>query len=110
VSVRDVHVEYGQTLSDGNDGSERWAISFTAEVDEDEDEGTVVADLGARAKELVREQFKSSRSENILRLVETPEEREARWDRERDAARERAARPRPDPVLVDEEDDPERPF
>jgi hypothetical protein len=110
VSVREVHVEYGRTISDGDYGSERWTVGLTAELERDEDADEVVADLGGRAQELVVGQFKTSTNERILRNVLPREEWEARLDRQREQARERAGLPRPKPVPVDQEDDAERPF
>ncbi len=110
MKITQIEVSYGRTVSDGNYGSERAKVALTSSVGEDEDYREVFTRLADQATDMAIAKLKQSTSERVLAAVETPEEREARWDRERDAARERAARPRPDPVLLDEEDDPERPF
>jgi hypothetical protein len=107
VNITQVRVEYGRTVSDGEYGSERATFELSSSVAEGEDFGEVADRLAEKATALVRARLKQSTSEKVLQAVETKEETEARWDREREAARERAARPRAEPVLVDEEDEPD---
>ena len=105
MNITEVRVEYGRTVSDGDYGSERASFELSSSVGEGEDFREVAHRLAEKATALVRARLKQSTSDKVLQAVETKEETEARWDREREAARERAARPRPDPVTVDEEDD-----
>lgn len=84
-----VQVEYGRTLSDGKYGSERASVALTSEVAEGEDFRAIADLLGDEATHLTIGRLKRSTSEAVLQALETPQEREARWDRERDQARER---------------------
>lgn len=87
--ITEVRVAYGRVVTDGLDGKERSSVELVASVEEGDNYRVVAFQLADEARHLVRTQLKQSTSEQVLQAVETPEEREARWDRERDAARMR---------------------
>lgn len=70
MKVREVAVEYGRTVSDGNYGSERVGVILTATVEPDESSGVVVEALGDLAKHLVSQALLEARSSGVRRALE----------------------------------------
>ena len=115
MKITEVRVEYGRTVSDQQYGSERASVGLTSTVAEGEDWKQLFQELAEEATAAAIARLKQSTNEQVKQAVETPEEKEARWDREREAARERA-RLREERLRQqeapgeEEEDDAERPF
>lgn len=88
-----MRVDYGRTVGDGQYGSERLTVGITATLDGPLDPNhpfdqarlrDIAADLTQELRSVVLEELKHSPSEGVRQALETREEREARWDRERD--------------------------
>lgn len=100
--VKEIHVEFRKTVSDGNYGNETYSVAYTAtmtpEVDAlDAGTGAPFAravELANMARAVVYERLKASPNEGIRSAMETTEEREARYARERQEAKERQERER----------------
>ncbi len=84
MNVTEIHVEFKKTVSDGNYGNETYSVSFTAQLDEGEQGDTAARDLALLAREHVTTRLKESQNEGIRYAMETPEEREARYAKERE--------------------------
>jgi hypothetical protein len=80
--IDEVRVEYGRTVTDGNYGSERLAIAYTAQIEDGEVAEAIAARLVYEAREAVTAFLKHSEVEGVRLALETPQEREARWARE----------------------------
>lgn len=98
MKITEIRVECQKMVSDGAYGNERFTVSYTVSFDgEGVDEGQTVAAaltdtrvLLDGAYDVVLLRLKRSISAGIRESLETREEREARWEQERQELRGRA--------------------
>jgi uncharacterized Zn finger protein len=81
--IREVTVEFRKTVSDGSYGNETYSVRFTATPDADEPWTGVAFRLAHKAHDTVLSRLRGSTNEQIQYALMTPEEREARRERER---------------------------
>ncbi|MGH2356301.1 MAG: hypothetical protein ACRDJN_32245 [Chloroflexota bacterium] len=81
--IREVRVEFRKTVSDGNYGNETFSASYTVVLAEGEDGGGVTQALCVQLREHVYARLKESPNAGIRQALETPEERQARYEAER---------------------------
>lgn len=84
MNITEVHVEYKRTVSDGSYGNETYSVSYTAALEPEDDSVAAVEALTEQAHERVTTRLKESLNEGIRYAMETPEEREARYAKERE--------------------------
>jgi hypothetical protein len=84
MQITTIHVDFKKTVSDGSYGNETHSVGYTVSVAEGDDTAALTADLGQTAREHVYARLKESQNEGIRYAMETPEEREARYQRERE--------------------------
>lgn len=89
MQVEQIRVEFTKTVSDGSYGNERHTVGLTVTVAEGETAMDWLHSLSAMLEEHVNSRLKQSRSDGIRSAVETTEEREARYARERREAKAR---------------------
>lgn len=86
MDVREVTVECRKMVSDGAYGNETYTVIFKAVAPEGDTRGWALETAESLAEEayaLVVDRLKQSISAGIRESLETRQEREARWDRER---------------------------
>jgi hypothetical protein len=106
MEIREVRVECRKLVSDGAYGNEQYSVALTATIDEEATWNESAHRLATQAYDIVLAHLKTSRSDGVRDALETREEREARWDHEREALRQGQVQPAPHEPI----DQSENPF
>jgi hypothetical protein len=89
--VREIQVGFRKTVSDGNYGNETHEARLTVTVAEGESGVAFLRSLSLALEDHVNDRFRQSPNEHIRYAMESPEERQARQQQERDELEARLA-------------------
>jgi hypothetical protein len=89
--VREIQVGFRKTVSDGNCGNETHEARLTVTVAEGESGVAFLRSLSLALEDHVNDRFRQSPNEHIRYAMESPEERQARQQQERDELEARLA-------------------